>query len=94
MSEDRDYSRQIALRKYGLTPREYNALLRAQSGVCAICGQPPAANKILCVDHDHKTDEVRGLLCNNCNTGLGMFKDRIRLLAAAIVYLEDNGKKY
>lgn len=87
----REYSRQQALRKYGLRPEDYDTLLDNQNGVCAICSEPPKPGRRLAVDHDHTTGEVRGLLCSPCNTALGLFKDRIRLLAAAIVYLEDNG---
>ncbi len=42
----------------------------------------------LCVDHDHKTNQIRGLLCVNCNAGLGQFKDKVQFLAKAIVYLD------
>lgn len=84
--------KQMLYHKYGLTLADYNAMLAAQDMACAICGQ--RSDKPLHVDHDHETGEVRGLLCNSCNTGLGFFKDRIRLLAAAIVYLEEHGKDF
>lgn len=57
-----------------------------QSGLCAICGTAPAAH----VDHDHATGKVRGLLCFNCNGGLGQFKDQIGVLNAAVRYLKGN----
>lgn len=75
------------INKYGLTIEEFNALSEAQNNVCAICGQPPRGKTRLSVDHDHETRRVRGLLCDPCNTGLGMFKDSPELLTAAIAYL-------
>lgn len=60
-----------------------------QNGRCAICNTLPPDNTPLFLDHDHKTLVIRGLLCLPCNTGLGMFKDEPKLLARAIVYLED-----
>ncbi len=65
----------------------------AQNGLCAICNQPETAfmkNKImyLAVDHDHKTGKIRGLLCSNCNNGLGRFYDNVELLQNAIGYIE------
>lgn len=54
-----------------------------QQGRCAICGRKGA----LVVDHDHNTDEVRGLLCGNCNTGLGMLQDDEAVIARALAYV-------
>lgn len=79
-------------RKVGLafTFEEYEALLLKQDSKCAICKTPASEFKIqLCVDHDHETKLVRGLLCTRCNTGLGKFQDDAALLRAAQVYLED-----
>ncbi len=85
-------------RKYGLTKEEYNELLKKQKSVCAICGK--VDNRImkgtvvkLNVDHCHKTGKVRGLLCNRCNSGLGLLKDDINLLNKAILYLKQNEKE-
>jgi hypothetical protein len=77
-------------RHYGISVEEYENFLVKQNGVCAICGnkQPDSSKKSrLCVDHDHKTDKIRGLLCSNCNTALGLMKDDINRLAKAIEYL-------
>jgi len=61
---------------YKISLEEYTRLLKQQNGVCAICKLPQVdKRKYLCVDHDHKTGKVRGLLCNLCNVGLGAFKD-------------------
>lgn len=77
------------LRQYGLTVEQYDELLSGQGGGCAICGTqtPPARGGCFAVDHDHETGAVRGLLCIECNSGLGMFKDEVDLLQSAIVYL-------
>jgi Recombination endonuclease VII len=72
--------------KYGITLAEYDALLQAQNGRCAVCETKPT-QKILHVDHDHVTGELRGLLCSACNTALGLLNDdpkRIRALAAYV----------
>ena len=76
-------------KKYGLEPHEYLVLLAQQNGACAICGEPHGGRD-LDVDHDHSTGNVRGLLCSRCNKGLGMFKDSLQSLAAAINYLVKN----
>lgn len=79
---------------YGLSADAYSRLLRAQRGVCAICDQPETrlANhgrslRGLAVDHDHKTGEVRGLLCANCNKAIGLMQDDPERLVAAAAYL-------
>jgi hypothetical protein len=76
-------------RHYGLSLAEYDDMLESQDNGCAICGKPPEENgKRLSVDHDHETGKVRGLLCNCCNRGLGIFHDDIALMRDAIEYLE------
>jgi hypothetical protein len=81
--------------KYNITTEEYNNLLKLQNNVCAICGKPETATnkgkiKLLSVDHNHKTNKARGLLCSDCNTGLGKFKDNSIILLNAIRYIEIN----
>jgi hypothetical protein len=66
-----------------MTPEARQALMSFQDGRCAICRQPHK----LVIDPDHRTSEVRGLLCSHCNTGLGFFEDDIRSLEAAVDYL-------
>ena len=75
---------------YGITLADYDRMFQEQHGRCAICGsEDPGKHKSehLCVDHDHETGKVRGLLCHPCNRGLGLFKDNTNSLAAAIQYL-------
>jgi hypothetical protein len=76
---------------YDMTLEEYSAMFDAQHGLCSICHNPPKKNNLLCVDHDHKTGKIRGLLCRSCNLVLGNSRDSIELLSSAILYLERNG---
>jgi len=79
--------------RYGrMTLAEYDALVEMQDGKCAICGRRAdevTAGRMgrLCVDHDHATDKVRGLLCMQCNVALGNFGDNVETLAKATQYL-------
>lgn len=74
--------------KFGLTPERY-AEMRAEQGYgCAICGRPEGGPTALAIDHDHETGQVRGLLCTQCNIGLGQFADDVDRLRAAAAYLE------
>ena len=70
--------------RYGLDFGEYEEMLLDQGDVCAICLEAPAEH----VDHDHETGQVRGILCFNCNGGLGQFRDRVDIMRKAIDYLE------
>ena len=72
---------------YGLSFGEYEQMLLDQANVCAICLNPPTETRRLCVDHDHKTGMVRGLLCGPCNTGLGHLRDNPKVILAAADYL-------
>jgi len=75
---------------YGLTIEQYNGMLAKQNGVCAICGSPPNG-KNLSIDHDHNTNIIRGLLCQNCNSMLGFAHDSIECLVKAARYLAEDG---
>jgi hypothetical protein len=84
-------------KKYGIGLKEYKGMLFKQDGVCCICKLKESAlnprtkkARDLAVDHCHDTGKVRGLLCAQCNTGLGLLKDDISLLNKAIVYLSSN----
>jgi len=70
-------------RRYRIGQKQFDALLAGQGGVCAICGAPDPQH----VDHDHVFGNVRGILCFNCNGGLGQFKDDVQNLSKAISYL-------
>lgn len=74
--------------RFGIGREEYDAMLAAQDGRCAICRiDKPGGRGEFHVDHDHVTGAVRGLLCTRCNSGLGLFRDDPRLLEAAVRYL-------
>jgi hypothetical protein len=96
--------RTYVLRKYGISFQELEDLLQRHSERCAICRRPwtqcVSAKRsrydarflqYLCVDHDHATGKVRGLLCNGCNTAIGMFQEDAARLAAAAEYLARRG---
>lgn len=82
-----------SLKKYGITPDDFAVLWRKQGGVCAICHKPETvvdtrrgAIRKLCVDHDHATGKVRGLLCHRCNVNLGYWEDKAE---RAVEYLKE-----
>lgn len=88
----RQIGRRVALRKLGLTPEQYEALLEAQGRSCAICGATKAGGKgAFPVDHCHRTGAVRGILCTNCNLVLGLVKDDSARLEKAAAYLRQDG---
>ncbi|MFB7657644.1 MULTISPECIES: endonuclease VII domain-containing protein [unclassified Streptomyces] len=76
-------------RKYGLTEAERDEMVASQAGVCVICLKAPAVQ----VDHCHKTGRVRGVLCFNCNSGLGLLRDDPDVMNRAADYLEGNAWK-
>jgi hypothetical protein len=75
---------------YGITEERYQELLSLQDGKCAICSTttPTGRWKVFAVDHNHDTNEVRGLLCNECNRGIGLLKDSPDLLRLAAIYID------
>jgi len=80
-------------RRFGITLADYQAKFVEQKGVCAICSKPESGTRNgvtrwLCVDHNHDTDAVRGLLCTNCNVAVGMMFENRDILRSAISYLE------
>jgi len=82
------------MRNYNLTLDDYLKMLEKQNNLCLICNEEgfimdKAKHKLkLVVDHNHETGVVRGLLCHNCNRGLGLFKDKVSVIQKAINYLE------
>ena len=72
---------------YGINKSQFDALNDQQGGLCAICGLPEIIRTRLACDHDHLNGQVRGLLCHQCNVGLGSFKDDPTRLNSAIDYL-------
>lgn len=86
--EQREYERVTKLRsKYGISADDWDRLYDLQLGRCPIC-LIALVETTVHVDHDHETDEVRGLLCKHCNPGLGYFKDDPAALRRAAAYLE------
>lgn len=79
--------------KLGVSRERVQSQWTAQEGLCAICSQTLTlgGHGGACLDHDHDTGEVRGLLCGPCNRGLGQFRDRPRLLERAALYLIKGG---
>lgn len=88
--ENPDKMRLSRWKKYGLdfTPEQFNIMLVNQKECCAICHKHYSEFKRMLVpDHDHTTGKVRGLFCGQCNVGIGMFHDSIKLLENAQDYL-------
>lgn len=73
-------------RAYGITPEQYDSMFAAQRGLCALCGKPPNDENFM-VDHDHKTNEIRGLVHRFCNSLLGFACEDESILFAAVDYL-------
>lgn len=90
-----EYRRNCNYLKYGINLYQYEELLKSQNNVCAICKNPETMTKKtgilqnLSVDHCHKTGKVRGLLCSKCNTGIGYFREDIKIFENAIEYIQN-----
>lgn len=85
----RTYARKQTLKKYGLTPEQFNVMLVSQQNACALCKKLHEIDgEQFDVDHSHNTGKVRGILCTSCNKGLGLFKDNPALLRDAAIYVE------
>lgn len=79
------------LKRYGMSLVAYHSMLEAQRNTCAICCTPLSPQRGTHVDHNHQTQQIRGILCNACNRGLGYLKDSPQLLQRAIDYLQKPG---
>lgn len=95
-SYDPEFARIMTLRRYGLTPAQFNALLEAQGHRCAVCRTAKPGGQGWHVDHDHTCCNtrkrscgrcIRGILCTRCNIGIGNFKDDPDIIQAAINYI-------
>src|SRR5579859_3784018 len=87
--DKRSQKRRETLKVYGLTPEEYDVLIKLQSGLCAICDKPETkivngTLSLLSVDHCHKTGKNRQLLCSQCNLMLGNANDDPEILRRGI----------
>jgi len=81
-------TREHNLRKYGITTEQYDTMLTEQGNVCKICKSPTAGGRgRFHVDHDHRTGEIRGLLCHRCNTALGLTNEDTSILSKMIHYI-------
>lgn len=77
--------------KFGITTERYFALISAQEGRCAICRIDFSTRKYApAIDHCHKSGKVRGLLCLNCNSGIGKLREDVQILQKAIAYIESH----
>ena len=83
----------IANRKYayGLSEIDFQGLLLRQDNKCAICRTDNNKGVSFSVDHNHDNGKIRGLLCNQCNRGIGLLKENINILTSAIKYIEQDG---
>lgn len=87
----RKSERKRFLAKINMTPEMFEEKVKNVCGKCEICGL--YLGESLCADHDHESGEFRGLLCKNCNMGIGMMKDSPTILQAAIEYLRMRGRE-
>ena len=83
------------LGRFNLTEEQFAEMHEVQGFACAICKSTDPGGRStvnnFCVDHDHETGKVRGLLCHSCNLALGHFKDNVATIESAILYLNKNG---
>jgi hypothetical protein len=85
----RGRARKHKLKEYGLTHEMFQQMVLNQHGLCAICFEPFGNDpKNCCIDHDHGSDRVRGLLCKLCNMALGCFREKRPLFVRAVQYLD------
>lgn len=96
LNEDEFYRKQNLHYSYGLTIQSFDEMVNAQNGLCLICLKLPdtGKKKRLYVDHCHETGAIRGLLCNRCNSAIGLLGENTETMGRAIEYiLKNRGKK-
>jgi hypothetical protein len=80
--------------RYKITPDQLIELLRAYNNQCAVCFQSEKyETRRLCIDHNHMTNQIRGILCNNCNRALGLLGDSIPNIKNLLSYMEKHSEK-
>lgn len=93
LARDPDFDRRRDLWKhYRMRLEDWDALMAAQGGACAICGGKEPGGKGWQVDHDHDSGAIRGIVCHHCNLTLGHMRDRPDLCEAAAAYLEQTAR--
>ena len=95
LAKYRASARRYVIQRYGITEDVFVALCEEQYYTCAICDTPlcmsgSVREQRACIDHDHKTGKVRGILCASCNSALGLFKDNMGNCLVAARYLEEH----
>jgi hypothetical protein len=81
-------------KKFGITYEQYKLMLQKQHRKCSICNKAYSKGKTnFAVDHNHTTGQIRGLLCSNCNSGLGLFRESPKILLKAIRYIKKWSKR-
>lgn len=87
MARKRSARDEYLLKRYGITEKRYQEILREQGSRCAICHRPPGSRR-LAVDHHHKSKQVRGLLCSQCNRALGWWRENYKVMRNGADYIE------
>lgn len=76
-------------KNYGIDIDEYNLLLERQNHKCAICQKEKTeSDRTFCVDHNHDNGIIRGILCRNCNSGIGLLQDSADIILKALIYIK------
>lgn len=93
----KDHRKYYLKNKYDLTLPQFNRMKEVFSTDCMICGAATAENSRgrhnMCIDHDHDTGKVRGILCHHCNCAIGMFRDDVVRMKQAIEYLQKSEER-
>lgn len=90
LQKDPEYNRKISIRSHGITIEYFDMMFKEQKQSCWICSKEFKNKSDAKIDHNHETNIVRGLLCNNCNTSIGLVQENIDVLKKMIKYLKQN----